>query len=376
MVVSPEQRGIIEHFGSLDIGSRIVGPGLHVKWPWPVDYVYIEDTERIHQLEVGYLQGGKDTDSVMVSRKPLLWGEKHYEYEYQLLVATDVEKAEKEGAVPVSIVIAAVPVQYKVKNIYDYVYNHASPKAMLEAVCYRELVRYAASAKIETETFAEDNKVYQESLLGAGRGEAAKVLALRIQDKADEIGLGVEIVSVGLQGVHPPVDVAVDYENVIGSVQQRQATILEAIAEKNRTLTLLGGDIDEVNVLYELVLKYEDRKVSATDEEVEQMLSDIDVALRSAKGDIFKELALAESYAFEKATVAQATGERFHSQVLAYRAAPEIYKQEQRLKMLEEALEKIRKYIVVTDENDSEVVIVDLKQELAPSLYEIDVPQD
>ena len=39
--------------------------------------------------------------------------------------------------------------------------------------------------------------------------------------------------------------------------------------------------------------------------------------------------------------------------------------------MLEEALENIRKYVVVADPDDKLVYIVDMQEKLEPSLYEI-----
>jgi len=58
-------------------------------------------------------------------------------------------------------------------------------------------------------------------------------------------------------------------------------------------------------------------------------------------------------------------------QVKAYRAAPDIYMQEQRLTTLEEALKGIRKYVVAADVNDTQVTIVDLQQQLTPDLLDI-----
>ena len=37
----------------------------------------------------------------------------------------------------------------------------------------------------------------------------------------------------------------------------------------------------------------------------------------------------------------------------------------------EDALEKIRKYVVVADTNDTQVFVVDLQEKLMPSLYEL-----
>ena len=74
---------------------------------------------------------------------------------------------------------------------------------------------------------------------------------------------------------------------------------------------------------------------------------------------------------FEKATLAKAAGERFDSQLKAYRAAKEIYKKQLRLNVLEESLKNIRKYIVAADPNDKQIIIIDVQEKLTPSIYDI-----
>ena len=106
-------------------------------------------------------------------------------------------------------------------------------------------------------------------------------------------------------------------------------------------------------------------------EETERIGNELDDAFAQAKGQIFNMLREAQSYAFENATLAQATGERFAGQLKAYKAAPEIYMHEQRLAMLEQALSKIRKYIVVADQDDTQVTIIDLQEKLTPNIYEM-----
>jgi hypothetical protein len=41
------------------------------------------------------------------------------------------------------------------------------------------------------------------------------------------------------------------------------------------------------------------------------------------------------------------------------------------LAVLEQALANIRKYVVVADQNDMQVIIIDLQEKLAPSIYEM-----
>ncbi|NIA17304.1 MAG: hypothetical protein GWO86_03040, partial [Planctomycetes bacterium] len=296
------------------------------------------------------------------SRLPLLWGKKHYKEEFNILVATETLGTYEEGVVPVSIINLAIPVQFRVKDLYAYRYNNVDTKKLLEAVSYREITDYAAGAKIEGE----------ESLFGSGRSSAAKILTERIQARADELKMGVEIVFVALQGVHPPVKVAPDYQAVVGAVQKKQAAILSTMAERNKALTSLAGSTKQADLLYELAKKLQDAK---TPEAASALRVKFEAAVDNASGEIFKALRQAKSYAYKTSTLAEATGKRFQEQIKAYKAAKNIYRQELRLSMLEDALGGIRKYIVASDANDKQVFVVDLNEKLTPDLYDMDTTE-
>jgi len=369
VVVEPDEQAIIEHLGNPvnKAGEvRIVDSGLAFKWPWPIDIAYKYPTKMISEISVGFVPK-VDPKTGEVERKPLLWGEKHYEEEYQLLVASEqIGTGSMAGTVPVSLVIAAVPVQYRIKDLYSYIYNHNEPVKLLESICYRELTKFAASAKIET----GDQQDNEDNLLGTGRARAGRILTERIQNAVNEQDLGIEVVFVGLQGIHPPPEVAADYQKVIGAVQKKQALILNAQAERNKTLGPIVGSVDKTEKLYELWLKYQHAEDTDSLEDIERLAKQLDHSFEEAKGNIFKTLRESQSYAFKKEILARATGDRFAEQLKAYRAAPEIYLQEQRLSMLEEALDDIRKYVVVADQNDTQITIIDLQEKLAPSIYE------
>ncbi len=370
VIVAPNEEAIIEHFGNPlndHNNVRLVGPGLSFKWPWPIDITYKHPTKKVSELSIGFVPK-IDPDTGQPERKPLLWDKSHYEEEYDLLVAGGQTATTSDtGAVPVSLIRAAVPVQYRIKDLYSFLYSHNEPAKLLESICYRELTRFAASAKIEVDSQAD----LERSLLGAGRAEAKEILSRRIQKAADEENLGVEIVFLGLQGIHPPPKVAADYQRVVGAVQEKQAIILDAHAERNKTLSTLAGSVEEANELYTLAAKYQQAEEQNQSAQVEKLGRLLDLAFAEAKGDIFTTLIQAQSYAFEKATLAEATGQRFAGQLKAYNAAPEIYIREQRLVAFEEALKNIRKYVVVADKNDTQVIIIDVQEKLTPSLYEL-----
>lgn len=375
VVVEPNEEAIIERFGNpltRDGQVREAGPGLHLKLPWPIDITYKHPTKEILELYIGYTPKTDEKTGEIIPEKQLLWGQEHYEEEHTMLVASEQSAEELgEGAVPVSLIKANIPVQYRIKDLYDYVYNHSDPDRLLEAICYRELARFAASATVEVDNPGTADGLAQKSLLGAGRTEARDVLAQRIQKAADDRKLGVELVFLGVQGIHPPPEVAPDYQAVIGAVQKEQALVLSAEADRNRTLTSSIGSVKRAYELAELVAAHQEAREAGRTEDAERLGEQLDNAFAQAWGEAFTILAEAQSDAFEKATLAKATGERFASQIKAYEAAPEIYAREQRLAVLEEALAGIRKYLVVADANDSQVTIVDLQEKLTSNLYDI-----
>ena len=371
VVVAPNEEVIIEHFGNpIDQAGqvRLTGPGLTFKWPWPIDIAHKYPTKKIMELNIGFVPKVNPKTGERI-REPLLWGKAHYEVEHSVLVASTYTTTgrETEGAVPVSFVKANIPVQYRVKDLYAFLYNHQDSAKLLESICYRQLAKFAAGATIDVDNETD----IQRSLLGAGRAEAKRLLTQRIQAAADEAGLGIEIVFLGLQGIHPPPEVAGDYQRVIGAVQKKQALILAAQAERNKTLSNLAGSVEEANRLYELAAQYQKAQDENNTVRIEELSGELDLAFSQAKGEIFETLRQAQGYEFEKATLAKATGERFQSQLQAYRAAPEIYKRQLALGVYEEIPKNIRKFIIVADQNDTQVTIIDLQDKRTPSLYEL-----
>ena len=371
VVVAPNEEAVIEHFGNpLDRAGncRLAGPGLTLKWPWPIDIAYKYPTKKIMDLNIGFVPHIDPETGEIVPEHVLLWGKEHYEQEYRIIVATEHTAAGSgQGAVPVSLINANLPVQYKVKDLYSFLYNHDEPERALESICYRELARFAASAKVEV----SDEAGLEQSLFGAGRARAKKILSGTIQAAADKAELGVEIVFVGIQAIHPPAEVAADYQRVIGAIQYKKAIILQADAEHNRILSTLAGSVPDADKLHNLVVEYQQAKENNQSEQIEKMEHDLDSAFEEARGSIFSTLRQAKSYAFEKQTLARATGERFADQLKAYRASKDFYMQQQRLSVFEEVLNNVRKYVVVADVNDIQVFIVDVEGKPTPSLYDI-----
>jgi modulator of FtsH protease HflK len=373
VVIGPSEEGIVERFGrptTPDGHVRRIGPGLHFKLPWPIDIAYMYPTGEVMELHIGYVPRTDPRTGAIIPETKLLWGEAHYEAEHDVLVAAEYTAADvgeelAEGAVPVTLLKANMPVQYRIKDLYSYVYNHSAPGKLLEDICYRELTQYASSAKVEVED-SQDGR--EDSLLGAGRARAKEILTERIQQAADDLGLGIDLVFVGLHGIHPPPEVVPEYQAVVGAVQRKQALVLEAEAERNRSLSTLVGSVARAYRLADLAAQYQEAQREGQAEDIERLGKKFDAAFAEARGDVYRVLSEAHTYAYQKVTLTRATGERFAGQLRAYRAAPEIYRCEQRSAVLEEALKNVRKYVVALSPNDREVMILDLQDRLPTDL--------
>jgi len=368
VVIDTDQQAIIERLGR---PNRQVGPGMHLKWPWPFEVTRAYSVGRIMELPIGYKP--KLDASGFEQRSPLLWNKPHYEEEHSLLVASEtgqgLSASQFRGALPVSLVKANVPVHYRVRDLQAFLYNHSDPQKTLEAICYQQLTTFGASATIETDQVGPGRLA--ESLLGAGRDRARKVLMEMIQRAADEAGLGIEVVFVGVQGIHPPVEVVPEYQAVVGAVQEKQALIFNALGQQNEDLCGLVGTVEDAYALYDLAEAYQKAVQHQLQADMDRLGPTLDQAFGKAVGEVYKILRDARAYAYRRAKEAYAMGIRFKGQLEAYRAAPKVFVRQQRLQAIGEAIGPIRKYAVLSDPNDTQVTIVDLQEKLMPNLYDI-----
>ncbi len=371
VVINPNEQAIVERFGNPLTDSnevRLIEPGIAWKLPWPIEKVRKYPAKKVHEIYIGYKPDIDKKTGLPKPEQQLLWGKEHYHGEEPVMVASrQTGQTIDSSAVPVSILNANMPVQYTVKEgkLYDFLYKHNDPEKHLEAICYREMAKFAASARVEVET-EQDKEI---SILGAGRAKAKEVLTKRIQEQADKAQLGIDVVFVGLQGIHPPVKVAPDYQKAVGAVQTKYAAILNAHTSKNITLSELAGSVEKANELYSLALEYE-KAIQVNPQKAKELSNKFDEVFVSASGEIFKTLRTAKSEAFEKSELAKASGLQFENQLKAFNAAPNIYQRQLRLNMLKEALEPIRKFVVIADDDDTQIFIIDAKEKTDPSVYE------
>jgi len=321
VVIEPGEQALLERFGRPVSSREVLEPGLHLKFPWPIDRAHRHATRKIQSFNVGFVpheEGDAGSDE-----RVLLWTRPHYAEEFNMLVASD-EQLEQSGdedqRIPVNLLTVSIPVQYQVRDLRQWAYAHADPAMLLERLANREVVRYLASVDIET-------------IMSSGRSEASAELKRRIAESAEKEKLGVDILFIGLQDIHPPmgnkeIQVAAAYEQVIGAEQDKESAILAA-----------EGDAFEM--------------------------------LPTAQADAVKTVNDARSESVLKIAEAQGRAGQFIHQLAAHRIAPEVYDTRTYLETFSKAVAPARKYVVLP-ETTREVVILNLEDKIRTDL--LDVP--
>lgn len=250
-----DETGILERFGK---PVTQLDSGFHLKVPWPFETVRRFPAKRILSFRIG--QGASATNDPRV----ITWSVPHAPNEEQFLVAAP---RVGEGTVPVNLVAFNIPVEYQITNVFAFAYQHADAPRLVEQIAYRSLTREAASRDLF-------------ELMGAGQTKVADSLRQRIQTETDRLGLGVRIVFVGLQNVHPPTQVAEAFESVIGAIEQREAAILTARAAAGKTVTLAGADAAKATLEAEA---YRAQRQEISVAEAKRFLIQLDTAVKSPR---------------------------------------------------------------------------------------------
>lgn len=246
VIVEDGEQVVVLHWGRPDPRGAL-GPGLHLKWPWPVDRA---DRFQVGQTQEIMLGAGEATNVDESQKRIMLWTVEHgVRKELDFLVA--VPEQARAGLQfqgdrpppPVNIIKLVAPVHYVIRDAYKYGYKSADARNLIQSLASREMVSYCASATLDSPA-PGDARDRPEAIMTYGRAKAAEELRRRIQAAIDSFDLGVEVTFVGLMSAHPPADAAKEFEKVFEAERRVDEKRYKAQAVANQTLAKVAGDPD------------------------------------------------------------------------------------------------------------------------------------
>jgi len=193
-VVQPHQQAAVYHFGKLE-PSSIKNEGFHFKFPWPIDKTEIYDVHRISSMQIGY-ESSKTGN--------FLWGQAHDGGEYMLLLGNGNEMA-----------AVNLKIMFVISDLYAYIKTSTNPEAVLSAAAYNALMSRTVNTTLD-------------SFLNIDRNSLSVSVLDELSRFCQSENLGFSVVQVVIESIHPPVDIADVYQNVVSASVDKTTKITRA----------------------------------------------------------------------------------------------------------------------------------------------------
>ncbi len=187
--VDPREEGVVLTLGT---HTRTVGPGLYVKWPYPISRVYIVPTQVVDEEKFGYRtdEQGRRMMETYESERHMLTGD-------------------------LNIVLAGWDVQFTRHEPEKYLFNVEDPEETLRDI----------AQSVMRETLGDMASIRS---LTVGRAEIIEQARRRIQQQVDRFDMGIRISEVNLTFVDPPPPVQSAFDDLNKAVQDADRFFQEA----------------------------------------------------------------------------------------------------------------------------------------------------
>ncbi|RUL87607.1 cation-translocating P-type ATPase family protein [Tautonia sociabilis] len=216
--VGPEEVGLVRRLGRFEAA---LGPGLHLRWPRPIERVDLLEPDRVRGVTVGYRPVGERSPSAGF----------RWESGHDRLDAISGEEAllmTGDGR----LVELMATVQYRLGRSIDdlkaFAFGVEEAEPALRSLAEASLREVVGRRPLD-------------ELLTASRGEAERATTDALRRRADAIGLGVEIIRVFFRDAHPPLPVVDAYRDVSRAGRDAEALANAARSDRAERLAEARG---------------------------------------------------------------------------------------------------------------------------------------
>jgi HflK protein len=303
--VGPGRAGVVMRWGrALD---AVQTPGVHLKAPWPVDRVIRVELPRVRRVEVGFRTRdvARSINAVAAEFYATLWESRHAAGTYEKLPEEALRLTGDENIVDMNVVIF-----YRVRDPKAYLFSVAETEDLVRFTAESVMTRVAGELSIE-------------EIVTVRREDFEGLISESTQRLLDASGVGVELVGVRLQDVHPPLEVVPAFRDVASAREDKSRIINEALAYMDETIP-------------------------------------------AARGDAHRMVLEAEGYRSDRVDRAKGDSERFKQMAARYGDARGVTETRLYLETMEELLAGIEKYIVSSDVDLEGYDLRVLDRELSP----------
>ena len=234
--VDAQEAAVVQRFGAY---VATTGPGLHFKFPWPIDAVELRKVEQINIIDISSSEGAAEN----------------------LMLTGDQ-----------NIINLAYTVRWKIRNPENFLYELADPEKTV-----REVAESAMRAEISSASL--------NAALGPQRAQIADQVRERMQELLDSYNSGVDVRGVDIKQADPPAAIDGAFKDVSAAQQDAQQYLNRARTYAQALVAKAQGDaagFDAVYAQYKLAPEVTRKRMYL--ETMEKVLAKVDKTVIDVPG--------------------------------------------------------------------------------------------
>jgi Cu+-exporting ATPase len=218
--IGPDEVGVVRRFGRAL--PEDLEPGLHWRWPWPIEDVTKFQPGRIRTVEIGF----RTLPGAALAPAARAWSSPH---------GNDGIARSPDEAVMITgdgnLLEVQCSLRYTVHRPRAYLFDVANPEAILRSAAESVLRERIGSMGLT-------------SLLTTDRGLLQQQVQARLEERCGSCGdgLGVRLEGVSLHDLHPPQEVVRAYHDVTNAMERRDRMVKDAEADQLLRIATQRGE--------------------------------------------------------------------------------------------------------------------------------------
>ena len=213
MVIGPNEVGVVERFGR---AATDLPPGLHVRWPAPVETVVKVRPAEVRTIEIGFRSATGDA---------LTWASPH----------SGIQRLADESVMVTgdgNLVEVSATLRYRVSDPRAFLFSHSGSERHCSGRRPNRPFANRWRAAFPRATHFEAHRLFRKTRpTGCNRSSSKQLQG----------GLGIEVAGLTVHDLHPPAEVVSAYHDVARAIQARDQQINRAEAQA----TLLRTQAEE-----------------------------------------------------------------------------------------------------------------------------------
>ena len=206
--MGPDEQGVVRRFGKL---TRVSSSGINYHLPFPFETVNKPKVTEVKRAEIGF----RTVDPGPPSR-------------YRSIPQESLMLTGNLNIIDIDMIV-----QYKIRDAVKYLFNVRDVDATIHKAAEASLRLVIGKHDIDEALTVGKFKIQEETL------EQLQILL-------DRYEIGLLVVAVQLQDVHPPQEVAPDFKDVASAKEDREKKINEALGYRNDIIPRARGQAEKM----------------------------------------------------------------------------------------------------------------------------------